>query len=121
MNDGVNYAKKQVFKIHARPLVLDLANNRQLEVFPGVLQPVTTLHLMAKTNDENQTKPIVYNINEQPKNGRLVWVTSNGTQIEANSFTQRDVDVGSIAYHFTKSLTQWVEQDSFVFEVRVQT
>ncbi len=119
VNDGVNYAKKQTFHIKARPLVLELANNRPLEVYPGILQPVITEHLLAKTNDDNQTQPIVHTIITQPRNGRLVWVTSNGTQIEANSFTQRDVDVGSIAYHFTSTLSKWVEQDSFEFEVSV--
>ena len=108
---------KQTFKIQAEPLMLDLANNRPLEVYPGIIQPVTTSHLLAKTNDENQTQPIVYTISMQPRTGKLVWVTSNGTRIEANSFTQRDVDVGSIAYHFSQTLSKWMEQDSFMFEV----
>ena len=117
VNDGVNFARKQTFKIQAEPLMLDLANNRPLEVYPGIIQPVTTSHLLAKTNDENQTQPIVYSINMQPRTGKLVWVTSNGTRIEANSFTQRDVDVGSIAYHFSQTLSKWMERDSFMFEV----
>ena len=37
--------------------------------------------------------------------------------IEAISFTQRDLDVGSIAYHFMQTLSKWVEEDSFMFEV----
>ena len=117
VNDGVNFARKQTFKIQAEPLMLDLANNRPLEVYPGIIQPVATSHLLAKTNDENQTQPIVYTINMQPRTGKLVWVTSNGTRIEANSFTQRDVDVGSIAYHFSQTLSKWMERDSFMFEV----
>ncbi len=88
-----------------------------LQVFPGIVQPLTTSHLMAKTNDENQTQPIVYTIQSKPKHGKLVWVTSNGTQIEAMSFTQRDVDVGSIAFHHTKPLGSWVQEDDFKFEV----
>ena len=118
VNDGVNFARKQTFKIQAQPLMLDLANNRPLEVYPGIIQPITTSDLLAKTNDENQTQPIVYTINMQPKTGKLVWVTSNGTLIEANSFTQRDVDVGSIAYHFSQTLSKWMATDSFMFEVR---
>lgn len=39
MNDGVNFAPREIFSTTAQSLVLTLQTNRPLEVYPGMIPP----------------------------------------------------------------------------------
>ena len=81
MNDGNNYDRRRVFRVQARPLVLELAVQEQLLVFPRIVQPLTESHLLAKTNDKLERQEIMYTLQMKPKHGVLVMY-QNQSMIE---------------------------------------
>jgi len=92
-----------------------------LNAFPGIVQPITSHHLRASTNDPNQTRPIVFTVRSEPSLGRLV-VGEDGARETSTTFTQADVDAGLVGYRHTASSTEtaWSQTDSFVFDVSTQ-
>uniref|UniRef100_A0A673X088 Chondroitin sulfate proteoglycan 4ba n=1 Tax=Salmo trutta TaxID=8032 RepID=A0A673X088_SALTR len=64
VNDGVNFAPRQIFSITASALVLSLEINRPLKVFPGSTTPITKEDLQAVTNDKSDTsnRTITFNV-----------------------------------------------------------
>ena len=111
----VNYSKRTSFQIIAKALVLTLKNNNPLEVYPGILQPVSMKDLEAVTNDVHQWRPILITLQTKPQNGKLVW-TGNATG-EVLSFTQEDINAGRIGYQHNAPMGSWSSEDSFTFDV----
>uniref|UniRef100_A0A8C7W2H8 Chondroitin sulfate proteoglycan 4ba n=1 Tax=Oncorhynchus mykiss TaxID=8022 RepID=A0A8C7W2H8_ONCMY len=90
VNDGVNFAPRQIFSITASALVLSLEINRPLKVFPGSTTPITKEDLQALTNDKSDTsnRTITFNVIRRPKLGRLVTVLADNFTVDVSSFTQ---------------------------------
>uniref|UniRef100_A0A4W5RGY3 Chondroitin sulfate proteoglycan 4ba n=1 Tax=Hucho hucho TaxID=62062 RepID=A0A4W5RGY3_9TELE len=90
VNDGVNFAPRQIFSITASALVLSLEINRPLKVFPGSTTPITKEDLQAVTNDKSDTsnRTITFNVIRRPKLGRLVTVLADNFTVDVSSFTQ---------------------------------
>ncbi|XP_041756313.2 chondroitin sulfate proteoglycan 4 [Coregonus clupeaformis] len=120
VNDGVNFAPRQIFSITASALVLSLEINRPLKVFPGSTTPITKEDLQAVTNDKSDTsnRTITFNVIRRPKLGRLVTVLADNITVDVSSFTQTMVDQREILY--IQSLVAsvgWSAMDSMTFSV----
>ncbi|XP_031672474.1 chondroitin sulfate proteoglycan 4 [Oncorhynchus kisutch] len=120
VNDGVNFAPRQIFSITASALVLSLEINRPLKVFPGSTTPITKEDLQALTNDKSDTsnRTITFNVIRRPKLGRLVTVLADNFTVDVSSFTQTMVDQREILY--IQSLVAsvgWSAMDSMTFSV----
>ncbi|KAI0239538.1 Chondroitin sulfate proteoglycan 4 [Lamellibrachia satsuma] len=116
VNDGVNYDRRRTFSVSAKPLLLTIKTYRPLEVYPGLIQPITRDIIAVVTNDANQTNPITFTLQTKPALGTLVtWI--NGTMTEITNFTQADVDSRLVGYHHNSVLDTWIVQDSFIYDV----
>ena len=124
MSDGLHTTQQQIFSIRAEPLLLELANNSKLVVMPGTIQPITTDHLRAVTNEDpvsDLSRPITFEITVQPLSGKVVRILSKDASSDTMSyeftsvFTQKDVDDGNIAFKHDNSSS--LQEDSFQFDV----
>jgi len=121
VSDGVSVAGPESFLIDATPLQLRLDVLSTLNAFPFIVQPITSRHVRASTNDPNQTRPIVFTVRRTPRLGRLV-VGQDGDEQTSTTFSQADVDAGRVGYKYTATSaeTAWSQTDSFVFDVSTQ-
>ncbi|KAG9353750.1 hypothetical protein JZ751_011872 [Albula glossodonta] len=118
VNDGVNFAPRQIFSIMARALVLSLERNWPLKVFPGSSVPISTGDLYAVTNDNDITgnRTIVFSVIGPPKLGKVVKRQADNSTAEVSSFTQSMVEEGVIFYEQSSAeFTGWRATDSFSF------
>nr|XP_005165450.1 chondroitin sulfate proteoglycan 4-like [Danio rerio]XP_021332245.1 chondroitin sulfate proteoglycan 4-like [Danio rerio] len=120
VNDGVNFASRQIFSITARALVLNLKKAGPLKVFPGSLSLISNNILQATTNDDTgfSNRTIDFTVINLPKFGKLVGLQADKTTTEISSFTQQMVDDGEVAYqqnHVTS--LGWAALDKFTFTV----
>ncbi|KAJ8261297.1 hypothetical protein COCON_G00170200 [Conger conger] len=118
VNDGVNFAPRQIFSITARTLVLSVERNWPLKVFPDSLTPISTEDLHAASNDNDITgnRTIVFTVVGPPKLGKLVKKQADNSTTEVSSFTQSMVDEGEIFYEQNgAAFVGWRAPDSFSF------
>ncbi|XP_051949978.1 chondroitin sulfate proteoglycan 4 [Xyrauchen texanus] len=120
VNDGVNFAPRQIFSITARALVLTLEKAGPLQVFPGSSSLISKEVLQAVTNDDNSisNRTIYFTVINLPKFGKLVNVQADNSTVDISSFTQQMVDMGEVAYeqsHVTS--LGWATIDKFTFTV----
>ncbi|XP_051534286.1 chondroitin sulfate proteoglycan 4-like [Myxocyprinus asiaticus] len=120
VNDGVNFAPRQIFSITARALVLTLEKAGPLQVFPGSSSLISKEVLQAVTNDDNSisNRTIYFTVINLPKFGKLVNVQADNSTVNISSFTQQMVDKGEVAYeqsHVTS--LEWATIDKFTFTV----
>ncbi|XP_054755610.2 chondroitin sulfate proteoglycan 4-like [Lytechinus pictus] len=125
VTDGVHTTQQQIFSIRASPLLLVLANNSQLTVTQGTIQPLTMEHLLVVTNGDPPTdlsRPITYVITTNPVSGEIVKILSRGSAAAdtlsystISVFTQEDIDNGLIAFKHDNSST--LSEDSFQLNV----
>ncbi|XP_010875277.2 chondroitin sulfate proteoglycan 4 [Esox lucius] len=118
VNDGVNFAHRQIFSITASALVLSLEINRPIKVFPGSTTPITREDLWAVTNDKSDTsnRTITFSVIRRPKLGSLVTVLLDNSTVDVSSFTQTMLDKGEVLY--VQSLVDsvgWSAMDSMTF------
>ncbi|KAJ8005570.1 hypothetical protein DPEC_G00119310 [Dallia pectoralis] len=120
VNDGVNFAPRQIFSITASALVLSLENNQPIKVFPGSTMPITRENLWAVTNDRSETanRTILFNVIRRPKLGRLVTILLDNSTVDASSFTQTMLDQGEVLYiQSVVDSVGWSAMDSMTFTV----
>uniref|UniRef100_A0A8C2D5V7 Si:dkey-193c22.2 n=1 Tax=Cyprinus carpio TaxID=7962 RepID=A0A8C2D5V7_CYPCA len=93
VNDGVNFAPRQIFSITARALVLNLEKAGPLKVFPGSLSLISNNILQAVTNDDTglSNRTIYFTVINPPKFGKLVSLKADKTTTDISSFTQQMV------------------------------
>ncbi|XP_056603013.1 chondroitin sulfate proteoglycan 4 [Triplophysa dalaica] len=120
VNDGLNFAPRQIFSIMARALVLKLEKAGPLHVFPGSLSLISKEVLHAVTNDDKSVtnRTIYFTAINPPKFGKLVKVQADKSTTDILSFTQQMVDEGEVAYeqsHLTS--LGWAALDKFTFTV----
>uniref|UniRef100_W5L2B8 Chondroitin sulfate proteoglycan 4bb n=1 Tax=Astyanax mexicanus TaxID=7994 RepID=W5L2B8_ASTMX len=119
VNDGVNFAPRQIFSITARALVLTLERNRELRVFPGSSNLISVEDLLIVTNDYDDihgNRTIVFSVTTPPKLGRLVRIQEdNSTETkQISTFTQSMIKANVVLYEHTEPVG-WAATDSFIF------
>ncbi|XP_026998975.2 chondroitin sulfate proteoglycan 4-like [Tachysurus fulvidraco] len=119
VNDGVNFAPRQIFSIAARSLTLSLERNRELKVFPGSSKVISVEDLFISTNDYDdvhENRSIVYSVTSPPRLGRLIRTQDdNSTETEPISiFTHNMLKAGLVTYEHTEPIA-WTATDSFIF------
>ncbi|KAM6984670.1 chondroitin sulfate proteoglycan 4-like [Aplochiton taeniatus] len=122
VNDGVNFAPRQIFSTTARSLVLTLERNQPLAVYPGTMTAVTSGDLLVVTNDNSEhfggNYSVVFVVTTPPKLGQLVRKLDDGSSVPCSVFTQTMINQGVIWYN--QSLPEsvgWSATDSFSFTV----
>nr|XP_057909627.1 chondroitin sulfate proteoglycan 4-like isoform X2 [Doryrhamphus excisus] len=121
VNDGVNYAPRQIFSTTAHSLVLTIQRNHPLEVYPGSVTTITEQELQVVTNDPSdmaRNDTVVFTVTVPPKYGRLVrHMPDNSTQ-DISTFTQGMVNLGVVSYDQNKTESVgWLAADTFSFTV----
>uniref|UniRef100_UPI003AADBE43 chondroitin sulfate proteoglycan 4-like n=1 Tax=Centroberyx gerrardi TaxID=166262 RepID=UPI003AADBE43 len=121
VNDGVNFAPRQIFSTAARSLVLTLHRHQPMEVYPGSVTPISEQELQVVTNDDDNIRgnhSVVFTVTAAPKLGRLVRrLPDNSTRL-VSTFTQSMVNDGVIWYDQNKpESVGWSATDSFSFTV----
>ncbi|TRY66137.1 hypothetical protein DNTS_008713 [Danionella cerebrum] len=120
VNDGVNFASRQIFSVTAQALLVHLKNAGPLKVYPGSLALISNHILQAVTNDETgvSNRTIYFTVISPPTFGKLVRLHANKSTTEISSFTQQMVDEGEVAYQqdLVESLG-WAVLDKFTFTV----
>ncbi|XP_041826944.1 chondroitin sulfate proteoglycan 4-like [Melanotaenia boesemani] len=121
VNDGVNFAPRQIFSTTAQSLVLTLQRNHPMEVYPGSVTPITKQELQVVTNnisDITRNQSVVFAVTAPPKLGRLVQRMSDNSSRSISTFTQSMVNEGVILYEQNKpEPVGWSAADSFSFTV----
>lgn len=118
VTDGIRLSDSKTFHIEYKTVRLFLEYVRTLEVFPGLIQPITLSHLKAKINASNHSHPIVYTVQTKPKHGRLITYSTMGLEEEVTSFVQDKLSEKLISYQHSGRMEQWSQMDSFAFEVQ---
>ncbi|KAL2092406.1 hypothetical protein ACEWY4_012204 [Coilia grayii] len=120
VNDGVNFAPRQIFSIMARALVISLDKNGPLKVFPGSTMAISREDLLAVTNDKSgmANRTIVYRVTSPPRLGKLVSLQADNSTEDISSFTQAMVDEGVVLYEQTSvDSVGWTALDTLSFTV----
>ncbi|KAM7393119.1 hypothetical protein PAMA_007981 [Pampus argenteus] len=121
VNDGVNFAPRQIFSTTAYSLVLTLQRNHPMEVYPGTVTPISEQDLKVVTNNVNDIRKnltAVFAVTAPPKLGRLVRRMPDNSTQNISSFTQSMVNDGVILYDQNKpESVGWSAADSFSFTV----
>uniref|UniRef100_A0A8C2D7K7 Si:dkeyp-41f9.3 n=1 Tax=Cyprinus carpio TaxID=7962 RepID=A0A8C2D7K7_CYPCA len=122
VNDGVNFAPRQIFSVAAQSLVISLEKNKELKVFPGLI-----LLCLKKIQDffvavsSNKTQVIfctavnaIHFFVARVPFGSLIWKQDENSTEEISSFTQNMVKERAVLYAQTKPVS-WATTDSFTF------
>ncbi|KAG7498173.1 hypothetical protein JOB18_000463 [Solea senegalensis] len=121
VNDGVNFAPRQIFSTTARSLVLTLQRNHPMEVYPGSVTLISEQELQVVTNgdsDNRRNHSVVFAVTAPPKLGRLLRRMPDNSTQNISTFTQSMVNDGVILYEQNKPETVgWSAVDSFSFTV----
>ncbi|KAI1904046.1 hypothetical protein AGOR_G00001650, partial [Albula goreensis] len=112
VTDGEHTSPLRHFLVMARQLTISMdSEEEELVVFPGTRQPITSKILKAVTNEDGDD--ITYAVLRAPRFGRLISAKSKNQFKEISSFTQAEVDSGSIFYeHQMPEDPFWVVRDS---------
>ena len=105
-----------MFLFQAKPLILTLKINLPLDAYPNTVQPITAAHLLASTNDLNQSKPIIFTLTSRPRFGSIVTMV-DGESVMVTSFTQEEINNSQIFYDHGDSFSGWRQNDSITFTV----
>ncbi|XP_061732939.1 chondroitin sulfate proteoglycan 4-like isoform X1 [Nerophis ophidion] len=121
VNDGVNYANRQIFSTTAHSFVLTLQKNHPVEVYPGSVTPISEHELQVITSNPTDVAindTLVYTVTVPPKLGRLVRRMPDNSTQDISTFTQRMVNSGVVLYDQNKpESVVWLATDTFSFTV----
>ncbi|KAM3835960.1 LOW QUALITY PROTEIN: chondroitin sulfate proteoglycan 4-like [Diretmus argenteus] len=119
VNDGVNFAPRQIFSIAASSLVLTLLRNQPLEVYPGSVTPISERELQVVTDgDGRRNHSVMFAVTTAPKLGNLVRRLPDNSTRPVSAFTQRMVTDGLIWYDQNQpEAVGWSTTDYFSFTV----
>ncbi|XP_061590352.1 chondroitin sulfate proteoglycan 4-like [Cololabis saira] len=121
VNDGVNFAPRQIFSTTAHSLVLTLQRNHPLVVYPGSVTPISKQDLQVVTNnvsDIQRNQSLVFALTAPPKLGRLVQRMPDNSTRNIHTFTQSMVNHGVVLYDQNKpESVGWSAADYFSFTV----
>ncbi|KAM4634137.1 chondroitin sulfate proteoglycan 4-like [Polymixia lowei] len=121
VNDGVNFAPRQIFSTAARSLLLTLQTNQPMEVYPGSVTPICARELQVVTNGDSDIRgnhSTVFAVTTAPKLGRLVKRLPDNSTQQISAFTQSMLNDGVILYDQNQpESVGWSAKDSFTFTV----
>ncbi|XP_047424950.1 chondroitin sulfate proteoglycan 4-like isoform X2 [Mugil cephalus] len=121
VNDGVNFAPRQIFGTTAHSLVLTLQRNHPMEVYPGSVTHISEQELLVVANNVSnmrRNQSMVYAVTAPPKLGRLVQRMPDNSMRNISTFTQSMVNEGIILYDQNKpESVGWSAADTFSFTV----
>ncbi|XP_077593713.1 chondroitin sulfate proteoglycan 4-like [Stigmatopora nigra] len=121
VNDGVNFAPRQIFLTTAYSLILTLHRNHPIEVYPGSVTPISEQELQVMINDPTvigRNHTVTFTVTIPPKLGRLVCHMSDNSTQEISTFTQSMVNSGTILYDQNKPESVGrLASDTFSFTV----
>lgn len=115
LTDGVHTTDTHAVPIATKPIYLSIQNNNVLNVFPLTRKPITSSMLLTTCSDE--TRNIKYVVRDGPRLGKIIMETEDGTWLEVNQFTQRDINESRVTYEHTKQFMDLTTNDSFVFDI----
>ncbi|KAM8872509.1 LOW QUALITY PROTEIN: chondroitin sulfate proteoglycan 4-like [Synchiropus picturatus] len=119
VNDGVNFAPRQIFSTTAQTLMLSLQRCHPLEVYPGSVTPISDQELLVVTNDMRdaaRNDSVVFSVTAPPKLGSLVRRSPDNSIQNISTFTQGMVNAGVVLYDQNKlESVGWSASDSFSF------
>ncbi|KAM9821151.1 chondroitin sulfate proteoglycan 4-like [Neosynchiropus ocellatus] len=119
VNDGVNFAPRQIFSTTAQTLMLALQRCHPLEVYPGSVTPISDQELRVVTNDMRdavRNDSVVFSVTAPPKLGNLVRRSPDNSIQNISTFTQGMVNAGVVLYDQNKlESVGWSASDSFSF------
>ncbi|KAJ8249385.1 hypothetical protein GJAV_G00234230 [Gymnothorax javanicus] len=111
ITDGEHTSPLRRFLVTARPLTISMDTQEELIVFPGTRQPITSKNLKATTNEDGDE--ITYSVLRAPRLGRIISADLKNQLQEISSFTQEQLDSGSVFYeHQMPEEPFWVQRDS---------
>ncbi|XP_061078781.1 chondroitin sulfate proteoglycan 4 isoform X2 [Conger conger] len=111
VTDGEHTSPLYHFLVTARPLTISMDKQEELIVFPGTRQPITSEILKATTNEDGDE--ITYSILKAPRLGRLISANQKNQFQEISTFSQAELDSGSIFYeHQMPEEPFWEVRDS---------
>ncbi|XP_019937105.2 chondroitin sulfate proteoglycan 4-like isoform X1 [Paralichthys olivaceus] len=121
VNDGVNFAPRQIFSTTAHSLVLTLQKNHPMEVYPGSVTPITEHELQVVTDDVSDVRgnhSVVFTVTAPPKHGRLLRRMPDNSTQDISMFTQSMVNDGVVLYDQNNpESVGWSATDAFSFTV----
>ncbi|XP_069563197.1 chondroitin sulfate proteoglycan 4-like [Brachyistius frenatus] len=121
VNDGMNFAPRQIFSTTAHSLVLTLQRNHPIEVYPGSVTPISEQELQVVTNnvsDIRRNQSVVFALTAPPKLGRLLRRMPDNSTRHISTFTQSMVNDGVILYDQNNpESVGWSAADAFSFTV----
>ncbi|XP_068430681.1 chondroitin sulfate proteoglycan 4-like [Clinocottus analis] len=121
VNDGVNFAPRQIFSTTAHSLVLTVQRNHPMEVYQGSVTPISERELQVVTNDVSDMRrnhSVVFAVTDPPKLGSLVQRMPDNSTRNISTFTQSMVNDGVVLYNQNKPQSAgWSAADAFSFTV----
>lgn len=120
LNDGLNTGSPNVFTVTARLLRMTMEVNEKLNLLPRMQQSITKDHLLASTNDGDESREIVYRIVRQPSLGRILLENSDGSLSGTSRFTQNQINNNLVLYEQTEPVSGLTASDQMDLEVETQ-
>ncbi|KAJ3605282.1 hypothetical protein NHX12_027332 [Muraenolepis orangiensis] len=121
VNDGVNFAPRQIFNTVARSRLLSLHRNQPLEVYPGSVTTVSEEALRVVIDDDGDltgSPSAVFTVTAAPRLGSLEERLADNSTRPVSTFTQGMVNDGVILYNQNlPEAVGWSAEDSFLFTV----
>ncbi|XP_077988441.1 chondroitin sulfate proteoglycan 4-like [Glandiceps talaboti] len=126
VNDGQHSAKRQIFSITAKPLVILIDINNGMNAYPESVQPITADNLRALTNERPSkmaNESIIFRVTRTTRLGKIVKIVKQEespdvlSYQEISEFNQKEINEGLIAYKHEEMFSKWSEEDSFIFDV----
>ncbi|XP_036399042.1 chondroitin sulfate proteoglycan 4-like [Megalops cyprinoides] len=109
--DGVHTSPLHSFVVTVRQLLITMETQGELLVFPGTRQAITGEILRAVISEDGDE--VSYTVLRPPLHGRLISINHRNQSEEVSSFTQTQLDSGSILYeHHLPAEPFWVTRDS---------
>lgn len=118
LSDGLFNSTEQTVFIKVKDVNLFKINNEIFRIFPMTKQPIYEEHLLYTCSDESQM--VWYKITVPPHLGRILFEL-NGQTTEIVEFNQDDINNGRIFYEHVISMPKLKTNDSFVFDVNVNS
>uniref|UniRef100_A0ABD2VZ75 Laminin G domain-containing protein n=1 Tax=Trichogramma kaykai TaxID=54128 RepID=A0ABD2VZ75_9HYME len=115
VNDGVHSTETYRVSIGTKPVSLSLERNQALNVFPLTRKPLSSELLLAKCTDPD--RDVKYVVKTNPAMGKIIMETADGTWLEVDRFTQRDLNNSKVSYEHNKQFNNLSASDSFQFDI----
>ncbi|CAB0031771.1 unnamed protein product [Trichogramma brassicae] len=115
VNDGVHSTETYQVAIGTKPVSLSLERNQVLNVFPLTRKALSSELLLAKCTDPD--RDVKYVVKTNPAMGKIIMETADGTWLEVDRFTQRDLNNSRVSYEHNKQFNNLSASDSFQFDL----